>query len=119
MRLILCVLALMMLVIPACGQETEEEYLDEGVALAMQGKYDEAIQAFDEAIRLDPEDALAWNNKGVALAMQGKYDEAIQAYDETIRLYPEYADVWYYKGLALAVQGEYDEACFPHQPSNP
>jgi tetratricopeptide (TPR) repeat protein len=40
-------------------------------ALHFQGKYDEAILAYDEAIRLDPEDALAWNNKGLALHSQG------------------------------------------------
>ena len=32
-----------------------------------QGKYDEAIKAYDEAIRLDPKHASAWNNKGNAL----------------------------------------------------
>ena len=54
-----------------------------------QGKYDEAIKAYDEAIRLDPKYADAWNNKGTALNNQGKYDEAIKAYDEAIRLDPK------------------------------
>ena len=50
-----------------------------GLLLVIQGKYDEAIKAFDEAIRLDPNLAGAWNNKGVALNSQGNYDEAIKA----------------------------------------
>jgi len=54
------------------------------------GNYDEAIQAYDEAIKLDPEYATAWYNKGVTLSKQGYCDEAIQAYDEAIRLNPEY-----------------------------
>ena len=37
-----------------------------------QGKYDEAIKAYDEAIRLDPNYAKAWNNKGNALDRPGQ-----------------------------------------------
>ena len=62
---------------------------NKGIALDSQGKYDEAIKAYDEAIRLDPNYADAWNNKGIALDDQGKYDEAIKAYDEAIRLDPK------------------------------
>jgi Flp pilus assembly protein TadD len=40
---------------------------NKGVAFFSQGKYDEAIKACDEAIRLDPNEASAWNNKGFAL----------------------------------------------------
>ena len=40
---------------------------NKGIALYGQGKYDEAIKAYDEAIRLDPNYAMAWNNKGIAL----------------------------------------------------
>ena len=35
-------------------------------------------EAYDEAIRLDPDFADAWNDKGIALDDQGKYDEAIR-----------------------------------------
>ena len=55
MRLILSVLVLVALSMPVCGQETAEEWYILGVALYSLGKYDEAIQAYDEAIRIDPE----------------------------------------------------------------
>jgi Flp pilus assembly protein TadD len=41
---------------------------------------DDAIKAYDEAIRLDPNDAAAWNNKGVALEALGKTTEANAAF---------------------------------------
>jgi|LDZT01.1.fsa_nt_gi S-layer protein (TIGR01567 family) len=60
LKLILGVLALSALVMPICGQETAEELLYEFVTLTLQGKDDEALQAFDKAFGLDPEGASAW-----------------------------------------------------------
>jgi CRISPR-associated protein Cas1 len=45
-----------------------------------QGKYDEAIKCYDEAIRLDPNLAMAWNYKGWALKALGKTTEADAAF---------------------------------------
>jgi tetratricopeptide (TPR) repeat protein len=91
-------------------QKTTAEWFDEGLTLYNQGKYDEAIQAFDEVIRLDPKRPTPWNNKGNALYKQGKYTEAIQAYDVAISLDPEYSNPWNNKGGALDSLGKYEEA---------
>ena len=69
-----------------------------GSALKIQGKYDEAIQCFDNATKINPQDEDAWNNKGIALKIQGKYDEAIQAYDKVIEINPQEEDAWNNKG---------------------
>ena len=46
-----------------------------GNALYAQGKYDEAIRCYNEAIRIDPKSYDFWRIKGKALYMQGRYDE--------------------------------------------
>ena len=53
-----------------------------GSALGKQGKCDEVIKAYEEAIRLDPKLAMAWYNKGVALDALGKTTEANAAFTE-------------------------------------
>ena len=42
----------------------------------MQGKHDEAVAAYREAIRLKPDVAVAHSNLGIVLIAQGKLDEA-------------------------------------------
>jgi Flp pilus assembly protein TadD len=60
--------------------ELAEFRTSKGIALASQGKYDEAVKAYDEAIRLDPNYAKAWYNKGVAIEALGKTTEANAAF---------------------------------------
>jgi len=76
----------------------------------MKGKHAEAIEAYDEAIRMDPEFAQAWSDKGNALDELNRSDEAIEAYNKALEIDPQDAMTWYHKGLALASQGEYDES---------
>ena len=62
-----------------------EGWYTKGLDLRKLGRYDEAIKAFDEAIRLDPQDENAWFAKGDVSDRQFQYDDTIEAYDEVIR----------------------------------
>jgi hypothetical protein len=76
-------------------------------------KYDEAINAYDAAIRLDPNSTQtwqAWNGKGDALYGLGKFDEAVLAYDKAIELWPNNAIPWAYKGDALKALGQINDS---------
>ena len=108
--LIFIVLVVDMLFMPAFGQTTADAWNNEGVALYKQGKYNEAIEACDEALILDPNNIAAWFNKGLALRKLGKYNEAIEAYDEALMLDPSDAEAWNSIGIALDDQGYYEDA---------
>jgi tetratricopeptide (TPR) repeat protein len=81
-----------------------------GLALADQGRLDEAIQQYDQALQLNPNSAYAHNNKGNALMKQGKLPEAIREFERAFRLNPNYAEACYNWGIALADGGKPDEA---------
>lgn len=52
-----------------------------GVILASElHRYDEAAQAFDGALKVNPEDAQVWSLKGDALKASGRQAEADEAY---------------------------------------
>jgi tetratricopeptide (TPR) repeat protein len=63
-----------------------EAWNNKGNALSIQGKYNEAIEAYDEAIRLDSNLAGTWNNKALALAGLGRNAEANAAFAEAKEL---------------------------------
>ncbi len=107
-------LILSLLWAPALGQETHHffekynNFLEEsdyntknaeawnyrGIQLAAQGKYDEAIKAYDRAIELDPKQAEAWSNKCLALDYMDRYHEAVVACDRAIEIDPQISGAW-------------------------
>jgi len=81
-----------------------------GTALAEQGKIDEAVVHYTEALKIKPDYAEAHYGRGVVLQEQDKIDEAISHYTEALKIKPDYADVHYNLGIALVRQGRVDEA---------
>ncbi len=79
-------IAASILCMPAFGQTTAMDWLDKGLLLYNQSKYDEAIEAYDRAIEIDPQLVFAWLFKGRALYDQGRYVESIKAYDKVIEI---------------------------------
>ena len=63
-----------------------------GVAYYQKGRTDEAIQQFQDVVRLKPKQAEAHNNLGTALGLKGQTDEAIRQFQEALRLQPDYAE---------------------------
>lgn len=92
------------------GQKTKGQWLDESKDLIDSKRYEEALASCEQALRLDPNYALAYYNKGVALRELKRYEDAISAYDQAIRLDPTYAFAYQNKGIALQRLGKQKEA---------
>ncbi len=67
-----------------CGERAQDQ-IDRGAASFQQGDYDAAIDDFSEAIRLNPNSAIAYNNRGFSWARKGAHEKAINDYSEAIR----------------------------------
>ena len=68
------------------------------------GDYNRAIAAYDQAIKLDPKYATAYNGRGIAYRNKGDYDRAIEDYDQAIKLNPKYTTAYNGRGYSLPQQ---------------
>ena len=73
-------------------------------------RYEDAIQACREAIRITPVRADAYALLGYAYGKLGRYNEEIEAYKQAIRIKPDYADVHTNLGICYINLGRYNEA---------
>ncbi len=69
------IILLLILLIPVLVLvQTAENYLDKGVDKYNKGDYSGAIQDFNKAIELDPNDAEAYGGRGLAKILLGQKD---------------------------------------------
>jgi len=74
------------------------------------GDIDGAIQEFNKALIVDPQNVNVHNSLGVCYGVQGKFDLAIDAFETAARLDPKDVMATYNLGLAHLKQGDRDKA---------
>ena len=104
--LVIVALAALTLLLSGCGLSEPEQRFNAGVDPQEQGRLEEAIKGYDEAIRLDPQDADSYHKRGFAYFNLGQYERAIEDYDEAIRLNSQYTDAYIARGNAYANLGQ-------------
>ena len=72
-------------------------------------KYEKAIEDYDEAIRLNPNDAIAYHNRGNTKGRLEKYEESIKDFDKSIELNPDDVLVYINRGNAKCYLKNYQE----------
>jgi len=78
-------------------------YIEKGIEIAKSGKYDDAIQRFNSAIKLNTKhSSSAYYHRGVAFEKKGDHLKAINDYSEAIRLTPQFAEAYLRRGYVFA-----------------
>jgi tetratricopeptide (TPR) repeat protein len=79
------------------------------VYLTNLGKQTEAIECFDKALGIKPDDAGTLTIKGFALYNLGRYNESIEWYDKVLGIKPDYEFALNGKQMALEKLGTEDK----------
>jgi tetratricopeptide (TPR) repeat protein len=90
--------------------QTASEYLRRGDNFSAAQDYSHAILDYDQAIRLNPNFAEAYNNRGFASYWSGNYEQAIADYSRAIALRPAYAYAYNNRGAAYMASGHSNQA---------
>ena len=61
-------------------------------------EYDQALEDFAEAKKIDPDDAETYFNSGYLRQQQGRYSDAIKDYDTAISKKEDYGEAYYRRG---------------------
>ena len=87
--------------------------IDKGLELIENERYEEALSFFDNQLKSNLDDEVAWNNKGITLEKMNRYTEALEAFDAAIRINSNDALYWYNKGRILVLLDKTSEALQP------
>jgi tetratricopeptide (TPR) repeat protein len=82
--------------------EEAKDYFRLGLRLASQNRFDDAIQAYKQAILRNPDHVYAYCNLGVLLKEQGRVQDAEKAFRQAIRIDPDDAASYFYLGVLLS-----------------
>lgn len=76
---------------------------------AQSGRYDESVELFGQAIKVEKNNPQLFFAMGVTLEIGGSLDEALLSYKNAVSLKPDYIDAHINIGNILRKQGKFDE----------
>ncbi|MGB8991689.1 MAG: tetratricopeptide repeat protein [Desulfobaccales bacterium] len=87
-----------------------QTYVNQGIKHSQEGHYDQALQAFDQALKLKPKDPALITYKGIVYYAKGQNDRAMPLFEEAIKLNPNFGRAYYQRGMIYYNQEKYDQA---------
>jgi tetratricopeptide (TPR) repeat protein/S1-C subfamily serine protease len=87
-------------------QPEANAYYNRGNTKFELGQKQAAIEDYDRAIAINPQDAKAYYNRGVTKSDLGQKQAAIEDYDRAIAINPQYAAAYYNRGVVKSELGQ-------------
>jgi tetratricopeptide (TPR) repeat protein len=98
---------------PDDSLDEQEAWVNKGVAHAELEEYDQAIGAYQEALRIDDDSehaASAETNLAYALWEFGRTEEALEHAERAVEIDPRFPQAWYNRGFFLSERGLHEDA---------
>ena len=102
---------LFLLLLPGLSAAQDvQSYIDQGIKHSQAGRYDQALQAFDQALKLKPNDPALITFKGIVYYARGQNDRAMKEFEAAIKLNPNFGRAYYQRGMVYQSQEKYQPA---------
>ncbi len=102
-------LALFLAAGPAAAQDVQA-LVEKGMQDSQNGRYDQALKDFNDALKLKPNDALLITYRGVVYYAKGQNDLAMKDFNRAIELDPKLGKPYYQRGMIYDNQEKYGQA---------
>lgn len=99
-----------LIIIQPVAAESADYWISTSYSLSNAGRYQEALEACDNAIAINPTSATAWSNKATILFSLQRYQESVNAADKAMSYKENYFTPLLTKGAALNRLGKHEEA---------
>lgn len=81
-----------------------------GMSLFKLGRYQEALDIIDSALKIKPDSPTEWSNRGFVLSALGRNEEALEAFEKALSLDPESPKILTSKGIVYFRMGLSEKA---------
>ena len=86
-----------------------QDWYEQGFTLTNEGRYGEALLAYEKALLYNRSHLNAWYYTGDALFRLGRYNEAILAFSNATAVDPDFLDAYFYESLVYEKLGRYQD----------
>ncbi|KAL0482244.1 hypothetical protein AKO1_011110 [Acrasis kona] len=91
-------------------KESVEYLLQEANLLVSQEKYDESLVVYNQAIEMDPENAMLFSLRSAVNTALENYDEALSDAENALKIRPNWGQAYFRKGLVQSMTGKFQES---------
>jgi tetratricopeptide (TPR) repeat protein len=95
--------------VPAAAQQAKSP-VERGIENSQRGRYDQAIQDFNEALKSKPNDPLLITYRGVVYYAKGQNARALQDFNKAIAINPNFGKAYYQRGMVYYHQEKFAQA---------
>jgi tetratricopeptide (TPR) repeat protein len=106
-RLLFLITALTFLLPPLAAAQNVKTHIDQGIENSQKGKYDQAIQDFNQALKLKPRDPALLTYRGVVYYAKGQSDQAMKDFNQALEIDPKFGRAYYQRGMIYENQEKY------------
>ena len=91
----------MVLLLMVQGVQAETDWFNEGNKMFADGYFEQAIENYEKAVEIEPNNDNAWSNMGVSYQMLNQQNKARPCFNRALEIAPNCADHWWGKGFGL------------------